>query len=348
MQRTKEEIKRGSLLVNKIARDKGLLKVDFYKALTKRTFKQRKNYPGYEQIILTISTSSVYLEGNELLSNREHCINQVLSQPKQVAELLVASEMFFDQQFPVYSVDEGLINLFSKTDVPKGLQGVMRLFRNCLFVLPKKSYIDDLPIDWIFITDVDASEVKEGHDKKYYDYINLLLDQKQLTDKEVVIEAIPTTFFTYQGRNINIYCGCSDLGLVYCSGFAISESGGIEKFEVDILDSKINLSISGFEAIAIQLLLFLQCPENQPREEKPDVTYKGVGFNVKSTGLTEYSYRHLYQKQKDNNSKKSINHKEHSSAITHWRRGHWRNQPCGEKLQDSKIIWIQPTLINPV
>jgi hypothetical protein len=31
---------------------------------------------------------------------------------------------------------------------------------------------------------------------------------------------------------------------------------------------------------------------------------------------------------------------------THWRRGHWRNQPYGERLSLRKIIWIQPTLIS--
>lgn len=36
----------------------------------------------------------------------------------------------------------------------------------------------------------------------------------------------------------------------------------------------------------------------------------------------------------------------HESPVTHWRRGHWRNQPCGKELKYSKLVWIQPTLIN--
>jgi len=30
----------------------------------------------------------------------------------------------------------------------------------------------------------------------------------------------------------------------------------------------------------------------------------------------------------------------------HWRRGHWRNQKFGEHLQDKKLIWIMPTIVN--
>jgi hypothetical protein len=36
----------------------------------------------------------------------------------------------------------------------------------------------------------------------------------------------------------------------------------------------------------------------------------------------------------------------HASPSTHWRRGHWRQQPCGEKMQQRKLVWIRPTLIN--
>lgn len=31
---------------------------------------------------------------------------------------------------------------------------------------------------------------------------------------------------------------------------------------------------------------------------------------------------------------------------THWRRGHWRNQKFGENLNQSKMIWILPTIVN--
>lgn len=34
-------------------------------------------------------------------------------------------------------------------------------------------------------------------------------------------------------------------------------------------------------------------------------------------------------------------------AATHWRRGHWRNQACGEGRASHKMLWIEPTIVNP-
>lgn len=31
---------------------------------------------------------------------------------------------------------------------------------------------------------------------------------------------------------------------------------------------------------------------------------------------------------------------------THWRTGHWRDQPYGEKRSKVRRVWIRPTLIN--
>jgi hypothetical protein len=30
----------------------------------------------------------------------------------------------------------------------------------------------------------------------------------------------------------------------------------------------------------------------------------------------------------------------------HWRRGHWRNQPFGKSLSETKLIWIKPTIVR--
>lgn len=35
----------------------------------------------------------------------------------------------------------------------------------------------------------------------------------------------------------------------------------------------------------------------------------------------------------------------HASPVTHWRRGHWRNQAVGEGRKDRSLIWVRPALI---
>ena len=37
----------------------------------------------------------------------------------------------------------------------------------------------------------------------------------------------------------------------------------------------------------------------------------------------------------------------HASPMTHWRRGHWKRVAVGEGRKMRKIVWIQPTLVNP-
>jgi hypothetical protein len=33
-------------------------------------------------------------------------------------------------------------------------------------------------------------------------------------------------------------------------------------------------------------------------------------------------------------------------VASHWRRGHWRNQPHGHRLTSRKLIWIMPVLVR--
>lgn len=35
-----------------------------------------------------------------------------------------------------------------------------------------------------------------------------------------------------------------------------------------------------------------------------------------------------------------------ASVRVHWRRGHWRMQPCGEKLSMKKRIWVRPAIVG--
>lgn len=44
--------------------------------------------------------------------------------------------------------------------------------------------------------------------------------------------------------------------------------------------------------------------------------------------------------------KRSENPGTHASPRMHWRRGHFRHQPFGPELKQSKVIWIEPMLVN--
>lgn len=41
-------------------------------------------------------------------------------------------------------------------------------------------------------------------------------------------------------------------------------------------------------------------------------------------------------------------HGTHASPRMHWRRGHFRNQPCGHERREHKTIWLEPTLVAAI
>lgn len=43
---------------------------------------------------------------------------------------------------------------------------------------------------------------------------------------------------------------------------------------------------------------------------------------------------------------KSIHKTSESKINSHWRRGHWRNQPFGKELKEKRLQWIKPTIVN--
>jgi len=61
--------------------------------------------------------------------------------------------------------------------------------------------------------------------------------------------------------------------------------------------------------------------------------------------LSRYSYSkiHLFGSKVHSEYRVTENGIELDS---HWRRGHWRNQPFGHKFQCRKLIWIQPTIVS--
>jgi|GEM_PF-2163105 len=65
--------------------------------------------------------------------------------------------------------------------------------------------------------------------------------------------------------------------------------------------------------------------------------------------IKEKLAKHSYSKIHYFGSKVESEYKVTESGIeleSHWRRGHWRNQPFGSELQMRKLIWIKPTIVR--
>lgn len=78
----------------------------------------------------------------------------------------------------------------------------------------------------------------------------------------------------------------------------------------------------------------LSLSKNKREKEK-------IEKKIKETGFSKIFYV-------GNSFKKKIKADKGSDLIlsSHWRRGHWRSQRIGEKLLNTKLIWIKPVIVN--
>ncbi|AXP79743.1 hypothetical protein CJ739_646 [Mariniflexile rhizosphaerae] len=73
---------------------------------------------------------------------------------------------------------------------------------------------------------------------------------------------------------------------------------------------------------------------------KTDKQKKKIEKKINETGFSKILYF-------GNNNNRNVNEYDESHRKSlHWRRGHWRKQLFGKDLQENKLIWIRPVLIN--
>lgn len=107
--------------------------------------------------------------------------------------------------------------------------------------------------------------------------------------------------------------------------------------------------------IVINCILFITSQANESKREYPSdtpgyLTSKLSKVNSKSQrqaieneilgqGFTKINFI-------GNKFRGTLNEHRQGELSTHWRRGHWRNQPWGHELKERKMIWIQPTIVR--
>jgi len=125
---------------------------------------------------------------------------------------------------------------------------------------------------------------------------------------------------------------------------------------LDFYSRKVNFSNSIIKLV-INCLLYLSLskenkdiekkyPENLPSNFNKKLSFaknereeKKISKRIEETGFSCINYvGEKYQR----------NHQTLGGNMTssHWRRGHWRNQPYGKDLTQRKLIWIHPTIVN--
>lgn len=132
----------------------------------------------------------------------------------------------------------------------------------------------------------------------------------------------------------------------------------ITDFDLEFYSDTLEL-IEGTINLTVNCLLYLSQPKEKLDIEKKFPTSLPGNFENKfSFGKTEKEKRKINEKIEragftkinfvGQAFKRRFNETVNSgpSVQPHWRRGHWRNQKFGEKLKESKLIWIMPTIVN--
>lgn len=317
----------------------------FCKDFSNRRFKKYSNYQPPEDIVNDL---------RRFLENTHKVQQEIILHDFSLLRTLLAGYVLdSDPNIPVFALDSKLLELLQQTEIPENLYNFPKVVNNAIFLFPMKTIIDPETggyISFVIVRDVDSVETNNG-DNDFKDFLDKVFDRRQLppivwaTKGQRVI-----TIYGLSNHNSTLHSITSTVSLDN-QGNLIRDNDLKNKYNIDLIPAKDPKVVRKTMNIVLQCLLYLSTQTNE-KNYTTKSSINSPNTSVKCTHIVE-DFRWVYQKEQKVN--KSTNHgnsgqeqvtNTHASPITHWRRGHWRNQPCGEKLQDSKIIWIQPTLIN--
>lgn len=135
-----------------------------------------------------------------------------------------------------------------------------------------------------------------------------------------------------------------------------------ETMDKEYIEREIDFQLEEYKLLKDNLNLMVNCLLYLS-SVKPDIETKyveGLPIHIKNK-IEKANTRHrkeLAEKEakRDGFSKinlvgnslsKIVSNKNITNEVApHWRRGHWRKQPFGKELSETKIVWIKPTIVN--
>lgn len=196
------------------------------------------------------------------------------------------------------------------------------------------------------IDGVSCSQIKPPYDNYYVafqspvnDFLGFYVDDLKEVSPEIIIAFVRKDAF-FGGEN-NEYISLTD---------------GLTVKEVINEDESVFGKKDTPKELAINFLLYLSLPKTDIIKQYPADTpqflidklekahtkrkKQVVAQEIEQAGFTKLNIV-------GSSFKSSHTNGEGGTTCSHWRRGHWRNQPYGVQLSDKRLIWIQPTIVNP-
>jgi hypothetical protein len=288
-----------------------------YQTLTARKYRNPSGYYTWDKVCGEISMefeSSKMIPINEMDTTRKNSF--------------VNCHTIVNKGCNTYWVGRKILESIENTETPNFVD-LPKLFNIGVFLFPE-NYLKDFegwPINWVSVYQrLPGEEIQRVYNGKQV--IELVPVEKQ----KLVIVAIAGPY-TYS-KIVEV-----DEGLHKGEDGNWDNTMEVSDKEHDLLDRLAD--------IVFQLMLVLsnkpdlvteQIPKTKPKQTKKQREQTETLLNPIWIGR-EYNIKYIYTP--------SPNSSPHSSPQTHWRRGHWRRVPVGEKGLERKWVWINPTLVNP-
>jgi hypothetical protein len=247
--------------------------------------------------------------------------------------------LWFLRSAPMYALRGDLFKAFDHSDVglDSGLLADLRPLVNPFILLfPSNSLIstEGAPLDWVVVNLTSRDRPEDSFGKAYGYSLPLL----KITTSESMF----------------LYCGGIDSKEVaWSSCSSINEEGNI--FNTDTFlgnnyqEEKDVVFIDRLRNIVLQTMLALTYrPDLLEAEELAATPRRSPRAKPKASTPTltpRYLTSPVAAPQKARGGGAGAG--THASPTAHWRRGHWRRVPVGERESGGrKWVWIQPTFVN--
>lgn len=309
------------------------------KRLLRRNVKDIEGYMKWEAIVNFFDTQRKAHYFINALGSVENLPKDITIPKSYFATIKAVPSLYIDECVaPIIHVDKALINAMLLTDIPKNIsQSIKKVYPSIILLLPENSLVvDGRDFGAIYVRYSEASEgtatmplIQPPHYEKDTLYSEFSIKEIKVVTNETVLNIVAID------RNSN---------------FCVTGTVSLNPSRDDYLDMgchEYDKAIAeALRAISIQTYLMLEHkpelateslyhPQNKQEARQCRLSpveptrWLGINFSLgKENSLGEPTRFAIKQK-------------------IHWRRGHWRNQPYGSKLNPKiKTIWVEPYLVG--
>ena len=320
--------------------EKKARQTQFYKRLTKRTYRRVKGYLDYKQVAVQLSSHLMCLEtGFELRGFSDSAWNAMSHSAWMAYENPV---------FPVFAITRELAEAFLQTDLPAHVCSVKKSFDIALFLLPDINLKtpDGYSVQWAFTSHFLRGQTISTLPKTALVGFNDNVARKLDRIKSPPLEVSRLRWVSQVGSLATIYSSIMELpedGDKPVTG-DIDFGGNLEFWGESVNPESEQEFTRAVDKLLLQTLLYLQLKPDSVSSTPPSSHQSGNGFRGKSDPHQPLEPIWIGKDYKPRVvGRRSCSH---ASPWLHWRRGHWKRVPIGEGRRDRKWAWIEPTLVN--